>query len=406
MTDETTKVFQDEARETTPENNNKTRKIATAAGIAAGALGIGGAVGYAATREPDEPAETPEEPVAEEPKHEPEPKVVERVIVRETPAPQPAPQEDDNQITYDVDSAEVQVIEVGQNGEGGYYATANIDGHAAVYVDGDGDGKVDVLGIDVNSNGSLESNEIMDVSDRNISMHSLAAVAHGPENPQPTPVGPDPQPTEINASEIHVGNVEHNVEIGGRNTDVATIQYRGHAGVMADVDQDGRADVAMIDMNDNGNFEDEEIHDIQHANVSMNGNNTINVSDSEINASEIHVGQVTRNVEIGGRNTDVATVEYRGHAGVMADVDQDGRADVAMIDMNDNGNFEDQEIHDIQHANVSMNGNNSGAISVSNPEPEPEPEPYNEPMGNTDPIAATDGLPDYTNGGDIDGYII
>lgn len=412
MADESTKIFQSESNEERTENNGKARKIATAAGVAAGAMGVGGAAGYAATLGDDEPAtqETPaapEPPVTPEPQPEPEPRVVERVVVREVQAPAPPqPQHhEDNNITYDIDSADVQVIEVGQTGEGGYYATAQIDGHAAVYVDADGDGKVDVLGIDVNNDGQLQNNEIMDVSDRNVSMHDLAAAANN--EPRPTPAS-DPEP------EIRVTDVEHNVNIEGETVDVASIEYNGHAGMAIDIDQDGYADVAAIDLNDNGSIEENERFRVNEGDIRMSSGQpapgprpAANHDEQAVDPSEIQVGAVDENVETEHGTVNMAEVEYRGHAGVAIDADQDGYADAVGIDLNDNGHLESNEIFNAEGAGIAMRG--SGAIAASDPEPDPapcpgEPDPYSgDPY---DPIASTDGLPDYTNEGDIGGYVI
>jgi len=317
MNDETTKVFQNETVEKA-ENNDKARKVAMTAGVSAGAMGIGGVAGYATVHNRDEQVELPdtaEVASATETPAEPAPQVVERVVVKEVQAPaveEPAHEE----ITYDVDHAEVEVIEVGSTGSGGYYATARMDNHNAVLVDGDGDGKVDVLGVDVNNNGQLEDNEVMDVSDRNISMHDLAVAAH--PQPAPTPVvEPDPvQPTAhtdtVDPSEIQVTHVEYGVEMGDDTVNVATIDYRGHAGMAVDTDQDNQADIVAIDLNDNHRFEDGEYFDAQNS--------------------------------------------------------------------------------------VPMNGNRSSGVNTVDPDPMPEPEP--------EPMPDTDTLPDYTNDGDVDGYII
>lgn len=301
MKDESTRVFQNESDEAAPENNNKARKIATAAGIAAGAMGVGAAAAIIIDPDPPTP---PVDPNKDEPVHEPdttpaqpETSVVERVVVKEVPAsktePEPKSEHDDNAITYDVDHAEVQVIEVGQTGEGAYYATANIDGHSSVFVDTNADGTVDVLGIDVNNNGNLESNEIMDISDRNISMHTLASNALGPipgptpinnhtddpTPPTPGPTPPTPGPEIINVSEIQVGPVEHDAEHGA---DVADLEYRGHYGVAIDTDLDGRANTVWIDSNDNLTVEDNEIITENASSLvldSNRANGNINVAD-------------------------------------------------------------------------------------------------------------------------------
>lgn len=263
-------------------SHSHARQAATAAAIGAGAMGAGGAVGYATTLPADpEPAAEEEAPAEAPAQQEPEVRVVERVVVHEQPAPQPA-EETHEDIVYDVDNADVQVLEVGQTGQGGYYATAAVDGHAAVYVDADGDGQVDVLGIDVNNNGALEDNEVIDVSGRNISMYDLATSAQGAQTAagtSQTAAGQagattvaehtDTDPTQIDPREIEVGHVEHNIDMDGHTVDAAAIDYRSHAGVAIDTDRDGQADIVAIDLNDNQRFEENEYFDANGAGISL-----------------------------------------------------------------------------------------------------------------------------------------
>lgn len=295
-------------------NNNLGRNIALAGVAAAGAAGVGGAAGYAATMLNDE-AEV-EEAVAEEAVEETvaaqaseaESAAVERPAVREVRQEEEVVEEHDNQIVYDIDNAEVRVLEVGQGEEGGYLATAEVDGHAAVFVDANEDGVVDVLGIDINNNQHLEDNEVIDVSDRNIGMDNLAAAVETPSESGNTPEYLDP--------------------------------------------------------------------------------------------SQVQVEEVATDVNMDGYQVNMASVSYQGHAGMAVDADQDGDAEMMAIDLNDSNSYEDEEYYNVSEGAIMMetNGNNAGAM----PEPmsEPEPDVYN------DPTSGLDGLPDYTNDGNIDGYVI
>lgn len=75
------------------------------------------------------------------------------------------------------------------------------------------------------------------------------------------------EPSEDN--EIHVLAVEHNVNMEGDTVDVAAIEIDGHQGVLIDVDQNGVADVAAIDINNNGQLDNGEVRDISQANLQM-----------------------------------------------------------------------------------------------------------------------------------------
>lgn len=307
-------------------NNDTARNIALAAGAMVGSAGAGGMAGYAATMLNDSETET-EEVVAEEvvaepapvQEPEPEPVVVERVVVREVPAEQ---EEEEVVNTYDLDNAEVEVLQVGQTEDGGYYAAASVDNHAAAFVDVDGDGAVDALGVDLNDNMELENGEVFDVSDRNIGMHDLAMAAQ-----QEEPVGHEPV--------VNPGSTP---------------------------------------------------------------------TPDELDPTQVQVEEVATDVDMEGHQVNLASVSYNGHAGMAVDADQDGDAEMVAIDMNDNTEFEDNEYYTAGDGALMMEpGGNSNVVE---PEPLPEPMPEPEPEYFDDPTTEGDGLPDYTNNGDIDGYVI
>lgn len=70
-------------------------------------------------------------------------------------------------------------------------------------------------------------------------------------------------------NEIHVLAVEHDVDMNGETVDVAAIEIDGHQGLLIDVDQNGTADVAAIDINNNGQLDQGEVRDISQAYVQM-----------------------------------------------------------------------------------------------------------------------------------------
>lgn len=84
-----------------------------------------------------------------------------------------------------------------------------------------------------------------------------------------------------------------------------------------------------------------------------------------------------------GSQMDVAVVSIGGHAGLVADVDNNGVADTMVVDVNDNQQIEENEIFDISQTNVRMNDL--------------------EQMAGQDSVAQNDE-PDYINDADINGY--
>lgn len=84
-----------------------------------------------------------------------------------------------------------------------------------------------------------------------------------------------------------------------------------------------------------------------------------------------------------GSQMDVAVVSIGGHAGMVADVDNNGVADTMVVDVNDNQQIEENEIFDISQTNVRMNDL--------------------EQMAGQDSVAQNDE-PDYINDADINGY--
>ena len=74
------------------------------------------------------------------------------------------------------------------------------------------------------------------------------------------------------------------------------------------------------------------------------------------------------------------------------------------IDMNDSNSYEDDEFYNASEGALMMEANAGGEANPAVVEPEPMPEP--EPDVYNDPSNGLDGLPDYTNDGNIDGYVI
>lgn len=116
--------------------------------------------------------------------------------------------------------------------------------------------------------------------------------SHNPTShptPQPaTEPNPTPEPTPASEprpeSEIEVVSYETVTNEDGSQIDVAVVNAQGQAVMIADVDQNGVADIMASDLNYNGQLEHGEIVDVSDQNIAMqplqdaanmNGNNMV-----------------------------------------------------------------------------------------------------------------------------------
>lgn len=116
--------------------------------------------------------------------------------------------------------------------------------------------------------------------------------SHNPTShptPQPaTEPNPTPEPTPASEprpeSEIEVVSYETVTNEDGSQIDVAVVNAQGQAVMIADVDQNGLADIMASDLNYNGQLDNGEIVDVSDQNIAMqplqdaanmNGNNMV-----------------------------------------------------------------------------------------------------------------------------------
>lgn len=65
--------------------------------------------------------------------------------------------------------------------------------------------------------------------------------------------------TDSQEVEVHVISVEQNVDMNGHDVDVAVIEVDGHHGILVDVDHDGVVEGAIVDFNNDGEIQENEI---------------------------------------------------------------------------------------------------------------------------------------------------
>lgn len=117
------------------------------------------------------------------------------------------------------------------------------------------------------------------------------AAPEKPEDPHPTPDGDTPEP------EVQVMSYETVVNEDGSLMDVAVVAVDGQPIMVADIDQDGVADLLAVDENQNGIIEENEIHDISEQQIAMEplqaaagisgGNHIVQVEPDYVNDADV-----------------------------------------------------------------------------------------------------------------------
>lgn len=257
------------------------------------------------------------------------------------------------------------------------------EGKMAVFVDLDRDGKYDAVIVDSDGNGQLgdDADEVIDIRETGLSVHNTNLINANDEM----------------SFQIH--EVQE-LEVDGDMVYVAKATYAGRDAVLMDKDHDGVFDVAMVDTNGDGQLQEDEMFDISDMHVTVAGaeghvipavNDTTTTDGLTVNISE------EGTTEIEGRTVIVGEGSVNGHQAVYIDVNADGKYDRAVIDINDDGNFSDDESVDLRGAGVSVQDR---SLVDSNGD-----FAYEEPS-NTDTHLDNPGddLPDYVNDGTDPAY--
>lgn len=108
------------------------------------------------------------------------------------------------------------------------------------------------------------------------SQHPSQLATEEPHPTQPTPVPPEnPEDTfpvpgdDTPEPEVQVMSYETVVNDDGSRMDVAVVAVDGQPVMVADLNQDGVADLLAVDENQNGMIEENEIHDISEQQLAM-----------------------------------------------------------------------------------------------------------------------------------------
>lgn len=170
----------------------------------------------------------------------------------------------------------LEVEEVNDNGTVTYEVAANAGGHEAAFV-ADAEGNLIVGAIDVDDDGELDQDEIIDFKDSGATLGDL--IAHDNVNGVPDivkPIGADPviladvQTAEVvDPEDVKILGVADDVILGGEVVDVAFAEVEDVPVVLVDATQDGMADVLVADINGNAEVDSDEVFDVTGEGIEM-----------------------------------------------------------------------------------------------------------------------------------------
>lgn len=209
--------------------------------------------------------------------------------------------------------------------------------------------------------------------------------------PQPEP-DPDPAPSPnpiddlsqdfVTNHDIQVVEI-HEVENGDGDTMRIGLGTVDNHESMFLLDDNNGVIAATVDVNDNGQFEENEIIDLRDQHLTLQENGTLQpVSDHQ----EVRVLAI-EDAEINGQTVTVAHLEVNDERVDFVDVNQDGEVNFLLHDDNNNGSIEENEVRDVTDQHIPM----PTADDV-------------QPSDDGMMTAQNDELPDYSNDADITMY--
>lgn len=157
---------------------------------------------------------------------------------------------------------------------------------------------------------------------------------------------------------VETGQVD--VDGDGTLDTVAHVRVDGQDMLLADIDHDGNADVAMADANGNGQLDEGELVDVSAHQIAMPGveetggatYTSQSYEDDDVDVRILSVGQTDLNDD--GLPENAAVLDIEGNEVLMVDIDLDNTADALIADFNNDGQIQEDEIADISDQNIEM----------------------------------------------------
>lgn len=170
----------------------------------------------------------------------------------------------------------------------------------------------------------------------------------------------------LDPSEVQVlGASVHQETYGSETVTMGLGIAEGHAAIVFDADNDGYADLAVVDRNDNLEFERHEMQSVHGSGITMGQAHQSLASSSAYNsaapagdapdfsADEVQVLGV-RTIDVEGQPMLAGGAMIDNHFAVAVDATGDGQFDVGIIDQNDDNMFSENEVYDIRDQHVGV----------------------------------------------------
>ena len=243
--------------------------------------------------------------------------------------------------------SEAQVVEY--EGEVVAVTVAQVNGHEAILIDRNQDGKADVMIVDKNDNGEIDQGETVDL--HTIGMNDV-------NMPLAKPVGNEQGFTVSDESfTLEDGTICHPAIF----TDENGMKYDA---VVFDVNQDGENDAAFIDYNRNQDMDAGELIPLNDVGRSfLNQESSGTPYDDELRDAKIDVINYEHTVE-DGQEMDVVHGIVNGHSVVMIDTNHDGFADEMWYDHNDDSQMQNGEAIDLRESNIQIDFREMGVYQA------------------------------------------
>lgn len=283
---------------------------------------------------------------------------------------------------------------------------ARYDGHNARFL-ADSDGRLIAGGVDVDGNGELTEDEVVDLSESGATINDLKALDNVAGNDYLHEVvniidEPAEQTFDVISAEVDLEN--DMIEIGAR--------YNGNEARFL-ADGEGNLLIGAVDENGDGEISEDEIMDFTDTDATIDDLVALDNVDGEIDAVyyadyndyqdndddiEVQVIGVGEDLDVDGHLVDAAAVLYDEEPMILIDASQNGEIDVIVADVDGNGEISDDEYFVVTDQHLSMPGVGDWG--------DPEGGSYDDPYGDDFYQAAnyTDDYADYNNDANVNMY--